>query len=137
MNFVQQEVCWIIVEFEVLCMGYYIYGWWYVLVNISVLGEKVNVICFEIEQILICCEKDIDQEQFECELYIICCCIEKVVIVVQIGGFYFVLLLCWLIIYKGMMLVEQVVEFYFDLKDEWFESVFVIYYQCYFINIFL
>lgn len=35
-----------------------------------------------------------------------------------------------------MMLVEQVVEFYFDLMDECFELVFVIYYQCYLINIF-
>lgn len=59
-DFGVQECCWIIVEIEVLCMGYYIYGWCYVLVSIECLGEKVNVICFEIEQILICCEKDID-----------------------------------------------------------------------------
>ena len=43
----------------------------------SVLGEKANATRPEIEQILIRCEKDIDQEQFERELYIIRRRIEK------------------------------------------------------------
>lgn len=118
-------------------MGYFIYGWCYVLVDVICFGEKVNVICLEIEQILIFNFKGVDEEIFECEFYVICCCIEKVVVVVGIGEFYIVLFFCCLIIYKGMMFVEQVVVFYLDLMDECFELVFVIYYQCYFINIFL
>jgi len=41
-NFGAQETCRTIVETEVLRMGYYIYGWRHVPVNISVLGEKAN-----------------------------------------------------------------------------------------------
>ncbi len=48
-----QETCRTIVESEVLRMGYYIYGWRHVPVNISVLGEKANATRPEIEQILI------------------------------------------------------------------------------------
>ncbi|MBX9875705.1 MAG: glutamate synthase subunit alpha, partial [Beijerinckiaceae bacterium] len=43
---------------------------------------------------------------------------------------------CRSIIYKGMMLAEQVAEFYPDLKDERFESAFAIYHQRYSTNTF-
>ena len=87
-NFAQQEACRTIVESEVLRMGHYIYGWRHVPVNTAVLGEKANATRPEIEQILIRCEKDIDQEQFERELYIIRRRIEKAAIAAQIGGLY-------------------------------------------------
>ncbi|WP_062561857.1 glutamate synthase large subunit [Paracoccus aminovorans] len=135
-NFAQQELCRTIVESEVLRMGHYIYGWRHVPVNTSVLGEKANATRPEIEQILIRCEKDIDQEQFERELYIIRRRIEKAAIAAQIGGLYLCTLSCRSIIYKGMMLAEQVAEFYPDLKDERFESAFAIYHQRYSTNTF-
>ncbi|MCV6593566.1 MAG: glutamate synthase large subunit, partial [Silicimonas sp.] len=43
---------------------------------------------------------------------------------------------CRSIIYKGMMLAEQVAEFYPDLEDERFESAFAIYHQRYSTNTF-
>ncbi|MDS9467120.1 glutamate synthase large subunit [Paracoccus sp. MBLB3053] len=135
-NFAQQEACRTIVESEVLRMGHYIYGWRHVPVNTSVLGEKANATRPEIEQILIRCEKDIDQEDFERELYIIRRRIEKAAIAAQIAGLYFASLSCRSIIYKGMMLAEQVAEFYPDLKDERFESAFAIYHQRYSTNTF-
>ena len=52
-DFGGQEICRTIVETEVLRMGYYIYGWRHVPVDISVLGEKANATRPEIEQILI------------------------------------------------------------------------------------
>ena len=52
-DFGAQETCRTIVESEVLRMGYYIYGWRHVPVNIEVLGEKANATRPEIEQILI------------------------------------------------------------------------------------
>ena len=70
-DFGAQETCRTIVETEVLRMGHYIYGWRHVPVDITCLGEKANATRPEIEQILIRCEKDIDEEQFERELYII------------------------------------------------------------------
>ncbi|MBW7055230.1 glutamate synthase large subunit [Paracoccus bogoriensis] len=135
-NFAAQEACRTIVESEVLRMGHYIYGWRHVPVNVSVLGEKANATRPEIEQILIRCEKDIDHIQFERELYIIRRRIEKAAVAAQVAGLYFCSLSCRSIIYKGMMLAEQVAEFYPDLKDERFESAFAIYHQRYSTNTF-
>ncbi|SIS77483.1 glutamate synthase large subunit [Paracoccus saliphilus] len=135
-NFAAQESCRTIVESEVLRMGHYIYGWRHVPVNTAVLGDKANATRPEIEQILIRCEKDIDHVQFERELYIIRRRIEKAAIAAQVPQLYFCSLSCRSIIYKGMMLAEQVAEFYPDLKDERFESSFAIYHQRYSTNTF-
>ncbi|MGD9916434.1 MAG: glutamate synthase large subunit [Paenirhodobacter sp.] len=135
-DFGAQERCRTIVESEVLRMGHYIYGWRHVPVNTEVLGEKANATRPEIEQILIRCEKDIDDETFERELYVIRRRIEKAAIAAQISGLYICSLSCRSIIYKGMMLAEQVAEFYPDLKDERFASAFAIYHQRYSTNTF-
>ena len=135
-DFGAQERCRTIVETEVLRMGHYIYGWRHVPVDTSVLGEKANATRPEIEQILIRCEKPIDQEQFERELYIIRRRIEKAAIAAQIAGMYLCSLSCRSIIYKGMMLAEQVAVFYPDLLDDRFESAFAIYHQRYSTNTF-
>ncbi|MFO1176581.1 MAG: glutamate synthase large subunit [Paracoccaceae bacterium] len=135
-DFGAQERCRTIVETEVLRMGHYIYGWRHVPVDTSVLGEKANATRPEIEQILIRCEKLIDQEQFERELYIIRRRIEKAAIAQQIFGMYLCSLSCRSVIYKGMMLAEQVAVFYPDLMDERFESAFAIYHQRYSTNTF-
>ena len=135
-DFGAQERCRTIVESEVLRMGHYIYGWRHVPVNTAVLGEKANATRPEIEQILIRCEKDIDEEAFERELYVIRRRIEKAAVAAQVQGIYFCSLSCRSIIYKGMMLAEQVAEFYPDLKDERFESAFAIYHQRYSTNTF-
>jgi len=135
-DFAAQERCRTIVETEVLRMGHYIYGWRHVPVNTEVLGEKANATRPEIEQILIRCEKPIDGEQFERELYIIRRRIEKAALAAQIQGLYLCSLSCRSVIYKGMMLAEQVATFYPDLLDERFESAFVIYHQRYSTNTF-
>ncbi len=135
-DFGAQERCRTIVETEVLRLGHYIYGWRHVPVNTEVLGEKANATRPEIEQILIRCDRDIDSEAFERELYIIRRRIEKAVIAAQISGMYICSLSCRSVIYKGMMLAEQVADFYPDLKDERFTSAFAIYHQRYSTNTF-
>ncbi len=135
-DFGAQERCRTIVESEVLRMGHYIYGWRHVPVNTDVLGDKANATRPEIEQILIRCDKDIDADQFERELYIIRRRIEKAANVAQIPTLYFCSLSCRSIIYKGMMLAEQVAVFYPDLMDKRFESAFAIYHQRYSTNTF-
>jgi glutamate synthase (NADPH/NADH) large chain/glutamate synthase (ferredoxin) len=135
-DFGAQERCRTIVETEVLRMGHYIYGWRHVPVNTEVLGEKANATRPEIEQILIKDAKGLDQEAFERELYIIRRRIEKAALAAQIPGLYFASLSCRSIIYKGMMLAEQVAVFYPDLMDERFESAFAIYHQRYSTNTF-
>ncbi|MEO1317235.1 MAG: glutamate synthase central domain-containing protein, partial [Pseudomonadota bacterium] len=135
-NFGAQESCRSIVEQEVLRLGYYIYGWRQVPVNISVLGQKAKATRPAIEQILIANQKGVDEETFERELYVIRRRIEKAVASSQITGFYICSLSCRSLIYKGMMLAEQVDEFYPDLKDERFTSALAIYHQRYSTNTF-
>jgi len=125
-DFGAQETCRTIVETEVLRMGYYIYGWRHVPVAVACLGEKANATRPEIEQILISNSKGVDEETFERELYVIRRRIEKAAAAAGIRELYLASLSCRSIIYKGMMLAEQVAEFYPDLMDERFESAFAI-----------
>jgi glutamate synthase (NADPH/NADH) large chain len=135
-DFGAQETCRTIVETEILRMGYYIYGWRHVPVDTSVLGDKANATRPEIEQILVSNSKGVDEETFERELYVIRRRIEKAALAAQVPTLYLCSLSCRSIIYKGMMLAEQVAEFYPDLKDERFESAFAIYHQRYSTNTF-
>jgi glutamate synthase (NADPH/NADH) large chain len=77
----------------------------------------------------------VDEETFERELYVIRRRIEKAP-PPRYRELYLCSLSCRSIIYKGMMLAEQVAEFYPDLKDERFESAFAIYHQRYSTNTF-
>ena len=135
-DFGAQETCRTIVESEVLRMGYYIYGWRHVPVEVGCLGEKANATRPEIEQILISNSKGVDEVTFERELYVIRRRIEKSVAEAGITDLYLASLSCRSIIYKGMMLAEQVAVFYPDLMDERFESSFAIYHQRYSTNTF-
>ncbi len=130
-----QETCRTIVEMEVLRQGYTIYGWRQPPMDISVLGEKANATRPEIEQIMIANAKGVDEETFERELYVIRRRIEKAAAQAQVQ-LYLCSLSCRSVIYKGMMLAEQVAEFYPDLQDERFVSSFAIYHQRYSTNTF-
>ena len=135
-NFEAQEICREIVESEIIRMGHTIYGWRHVPVETSVLGEKANATRPEIEQILISDGKNIDEESFERELYLIRRRVEKAVVARQIHGFYLCSLSCRNIVYKGMMLAEQVAAFYPDLRDGRLESAYALYHQRYSTNTF-
>ncbi len=135
-DFGAQETCRTIVETEVLRMGHTIYGWRHVPVNIACLGDKANATRPEIEQILISDAKGLGPEAFERELYVIRRRIEKAAAAVGVKELYLCSLSCRSIIYKGMMLAQDVAEFYPDLMDERFESAFAIYHQRYSTNTF-
>ena len=135
-DFNAQESCRTIVESEILRSGHAIYGWRHVPVNTEVLGEKAKATRPEIEQLLIADGKNLGEEEFERELYILRRRIERAAVAAQVSGFYICSLSCRSIIYKGMMLAEQVAEFYPDLKDERFISAFAIYHQRYSTNTF-
>ena len=135
-NFGAQETCRTIVESEVLRIGYYIYGWRHVPVDVSVLGDKANATRPEIEQIIISNAKGVDVETFERELYVIRRRIEKAAQAAGIREMYICSLSCRSIIYKGMMLAQDVANFYPDLMDARFESAFAIYHQRYSTNTF-
>ena len=135
-NFAAQETCRTIIESEILRMGYFIYGWRHVPVDIACLGTKANATRPEIEQILISNPKGVNEETFERELYVIRRRIEKAAAAAGVKELYLASLSCRSIIYKGMMLAQDVAEFYPDLQDERFESAFAIYHQRYSTNTF-
>ncbi|HKF64361.1 MAG TPA: glutamate synthase large subunit [Dongiaceae bacterium] len=131
-----QERARVVVEREILSYGHTIYGWRQVPVNIDVIGEKANATRPEIEQIMICNSRGVDEEQFEVDLYLIRRRIEKAVIEESIKDFYICSLSCRSVIYKGMFLAEQLTAFYPDLLDERFVSNFAVYHQRYSTNTF-
>jgi glutamate synthase (NADPH/NADH) large chain len=131
-----QERCRSIVETEILRDGYEIYGWRQVPVNVAVLGDKANATRPEIEQIMIANNKGQDEPAFELDLYLIRRRIEKAALAQNIGDFYICSLSGRSVIYKGMVLAEQLATFYPDLLDERFQSNFAIFHQRYSTNTF-
>jgi glutamate synthase (NADPH/NADH) large chain len=131
-----QERCRIIVEFEILKFGGFIYGWRQVPVDISVIGEKANATRPEIEQIMFSVPAERTGEQLERDLYVIRRRIERAALGEHITDFYVCSMSCRSIIYKGMFLAEQVDQFYPDLTDARFVSNFAVYHQRYSTNTF-
>ncbi|MBR9972337.1 glutamate synthase large subunit [Magnetospirillum sp. J10] len=131
-----QERCRSIVETAILNMGYAIYGWRQVPVDVSIIGEKANATRPEIEQIMVANTQGTPEDRFETDLYILRRRIEKQVLAEHITDFYICSLSCRSIIYKGMFLAEQLTSFYPDLLDERFISRFAIYHQRYSTNTF-
>ncbi len=131
-----QETCRTIVEKEILALGYTIYGWRQVPVDIDVIGEKAEATRPEIEQIMIANTKGASEEEFERELYVCRRRIEAAVIKSQVADFYICSLSCRSVIYKGLFLAEQLSTFYPDLLDEKFVSSFALYHQRYSTNTF-
>jgi glutamate synthase (NADPH/NADH) large chain len=131
-----QERCRQIVETEILALGYEIYGWRQVPINVDCIGEKANATRPEIEQIMLWNARGVSEVEFERDLYVIRRRIEKNTIAAQIPDLYFCSLSCRSIIYKGMFLAESLTEFYPDLLDARFVSRFAIYHQRYSTNTF-
>ena len=135
-DFLAQERCREIVETEILHFGYEIYGWRQVPIDTSVIGEKANATRPEIEQIMIDNRREMDDVQFERDLFLMRRRIERRLLEEQIAEFYFCSLSCRSLIYKGMFLAEQLTDFYPDLLDNRFISNFAIYHQRYSTNTF-
>ena len=133
-SFQQQEACRTIVESEILRLGYAIRGWRQVPVDTSVLGEKAAATRPEIEQIIIGNPKNIDEDLFERDLYLIRRRIEKQALAENITEFYICSLCCRSVIYKGLFLAESLALFYPDLQDERFVSSFALFHQRYSTN---
>lgn len=133
-----QETCRTIVESAIIEAGYTIYGWRQVPVDVSVIGAKAQATRPEIEQLMIAgpLPDEMDQAEFEKNLYLIRRRIEKRVIAAQIQGFYVCSLSCRSIIYKGLFLAESLSVFFPDLNDQRFESRVAIFHQRYSTNTF-
>ncbi len=131
-----QETCRTIVESELVAAGYFLYGWRHVPVDVSVLGATANAGRPEIAQIMIANPRDVSDEEYERELYIARRRIERRAVQARVSGFYVCSLSCRSLVYKGMMLAEQVASFYPDLQDSRFQSAYILYHQRYSTNTF-
>ncbi len=133
-----QEDCRTIVESAIIEAGYTIYGWRQVPVDVSVIGMKAQATRPEIEQIMIAgpLPDEMDEAEFEKNLYLVRRRIEKRVIAAQISGFYICSLSARSIVYKGLFLAESLSVFYPDLTDQRFESRVAIFHQRYSTNTF-
>jgi glutamate synthase (NADPH/NADH) large chain len=131
-----QERCRQIVETEILALGYQIYGWRQVPINVACIGEKANATRPEIEQIMLWNARGVPELEFERDLYVIRRRIEKQALASHVPELYFCSLSCRSIVYKGMFLAESLTEFYPDLLDPRFVSRFAIYHQRYSTNTF-
>ena len=125
-----------IVESEIIRRGHRIYGWRQVPVDITVIGDKANATRPEIEQIMVENAREVSDEAFEADLYVIRRRIEKALLSENVSDAYICSLSCRSIIYKGLFLAEQLTAFYPDLLDELFVSNFAIYHQRYSTNTF-
>ena len=76
-NLVNQEICRTIVEKEIINTGNKIYCWRSVPINLDALGQKANETRPEIEQIFFENSKNLNEEEFEKELFILRRKIEK------------------------------------------------------------
>jgi len=136
-DFEAQEACRVIVETEVMAMGYQLYGWRQVPVNPEVIGHEANETRPEIAQLLIKCPATSqlqadgfsNHELIEADLYLIRRNIEKAVNQRGIKNFYICSLSAQKIIYKGLFLAEQLDEFYPDLRSKDFISPYVVFHQ--------
>ena len=135
-DFGAQEACKSIVESEMLDLGYALYGWRHVPVEVGVLGTKADATRPEIAQIMVAGPGGIDLDDFERQLYLARRRMELRSVAAQITDFYVCSLSCRSVVYKGMMLAEQVSAFYPDLQDERFESRCVLFHQRYSTNTF-
>jgi glutamate synthase (NADPH) large chain len=131
-----QERCRQIVETEILALGYQIYGWRQVPINVACIGEKANATRPEIEQIMLWNARGVPELEFERDLYVIRRRIERQALAAHVPELYFCSLSCRSIVYKGMFLAESLTEFYPDLLDPRFISRFAIYHQRYSTNTF-
>ncbi|HEY0463352.1 MAG TPA: glutamate synthase subunit alpha, partial [Polyangiaceae bacterium] len=134
----ERRRCQQILEDKIFGTGQRLIGWRDVTVNESVLGPAARESAPVIRQVFIgsTCE---DEATFERKLFVIRKWAERTVretTLVNKGSFYIPSLSCRTIIYKGLLLAEQLAEFYVELKDERMVSALAMVHQRFSTNTF-
>lgn len=119
---------------EIVVVGLELVGWCKVLIDISVFGCLVLECLLQIEQVFIGGVGLSDQD-FVIKLFSVWCCL--LVVNVVDSDYYICSFLYKIIIYKGLMMLVDLVVFYLDFGDECLQIVICVFYQCFFINILL
>ena len=111
-DIVSQEICRTIIEREIINSGNKIYCWRSVPINLSAIGQKANDSRPEIEQIFFENSRNLNDKEFEKELFILRRKIEKRIPASAKKDFYICSLSSKSIVYKGMFLAEQIDKFF-------------------------
>ncbi len=124
-----QETAKLIIETEIVRLGYDIIGWRQVPVCTQVIGDDANLARPEIMQVFIRANTNEDQEAFEQQLYVIRRRIENALRHRAIQDGYICSLSSRYIIYKGLFQASQLSAFYPELQDASFISSYIIFHQ--------
>ncbi|HUY87429.1 MAG TPA: glutamate synthase large subunit [Pirellulales bacterium] len=138
-NFAEGEFCRQEFERLIAAEGQKLLGWRNVPIDNEHIGETAREVEPHIRQAFIARGKDTPRELFEWKLYVIRKQLEGVVAnsgLVQRKYCYVPSLSSRIIIYKGLMLADQVERFYGDLADERFVSALALVHQRYSTNTF-
>ena len=138
-NFAEGEFCRLELERFVAAEGQKLLGWRTVPIDNEHIGETAREVEPHVQQVFIARGKDTPREMFEWKLYVIRKQLEGVVAnsgLVQRKYCYVPSLSSRIIVYKGLMLADQVERFYGDLADERFSSALALVHQRYSTNTF-
>ena len=109
-------------------------GWRSVPINTASLGAKALETLPEIQQVLVGRSAQLTDDDFERRLYLICKELEHRVAAAALDEFHIASFSHQTIVYKGLLVAPQLVQFYLDLKDSDFQAALAVFHQRYSTN---
>ena len=109
-------------------------GWRSVPINAAALGAKALETLPEIQQVLVGRPAQLTDDDFERRLYLICKELEHRVAAAALDEFHIASFSHQTIVYKGLLVAPQLVQFYLDLKDSDFQAALAVFHQRYSTN---
>ena len=110
-------------------------GWRSVPINTDALGDKALETLPEIQQVLVGRPEQISDDDFERSLYLICKELEHLVAAASLDDeFHIASFSHRTVVYKGLLVAPQLVQFYLDLKDSDFQAALAVFHQRYSTN---
>ncbi|ADL54219.1 Glutamate synthase (ferredoxin) [Gallionella capsiferriformans ES-2] len=133
-----RAACEQIIADKIAAEGQILLGWRDVPVNSAILGESVKLVEPTVRQVFIGCGANcIDTDSFERKLFVIRKTAEHAVNALpNVQGFYIPSLSARTIVYKGMLLADQVGKYYPDLQDSTLVSALALVHQRFSTNTF-
>ncbi len=123
-----------IIEKTLQQYGVPLLGWRSVPVNVSAIGAQALATLPEIQQVLVGRPKQLADDVFARQLYLICKELEHRIVEAQLDEFHIASFSHRTIVYKGLLVAPQLELFYPDLKDTDFEASLAVFHQRYSTN---
>ena len=124
----------VLVEKTLQQYGVPLLGWRSVPINAAALGAKALETLPEIQQVLVGRPAQLTDDDFERRLYLICKELEHRVAAAALDEFHIASFSHQTIVYKGLLVAPQLVQFYLDLTDSDFQAALAVFHQRYSTN---